>query len=90
MPIDAKCLGDRIRRLAFRGTLRDLLAQLYAEFRSAALRLVMVQVASAPVHDERGDFTRIGKDHVGTIAHHASSDQSGRVLFGTVGTCVRL
>ena len=52
--------------------------------------LVMVQVASAPVHDERGDFTRIGKDHVGTVAHHASSDQSRRALFGTVATCVSL
>jgi hypothetical protein len=28
MPIYAKCLGDRIRRLAFGGTLGNLLAQL--------------------------------------------------------------
>jgi hypothetical protein len=50
----------------------------------------MVQVGSAPVHDERGDFARIGKDHIGTVARHASSDQSGRVLFGTVGARIRL
>jgi hypothetical protein len=38
------------------------------------LRFAAVQLALAPVHDERGDFARIGKDHVGTVARHASFD----------------
>ena len=37
-------------------------------------RGVRLKFALALVHDERGDFNRIGKDHVGTVAHHASSD----------------
>jgi hypothetical protein len=39
--------------------------------------------------NERVDLTWVGKDHIGTIAHHSGADQSRGVPFGTVVTRIR-
>src|ERR1700694_1414702 len=40
--------------------------------------------------NQSADFRRIGKDHVGAVAHHAGCDQGGGALLGTVAASVGL
>jgi hypothetical protein len=40
--------------------------------------------------NESANLTRVGKDHVRTVTHHASTDQRWCVLFRTVAACICL
>jgi len=53
-------------------------------------RNVRFKFALALVHDERCDFTWIGKDHIRAVASHSSSNQGRGILFGAVATRVSL
>src|SRR5712671_181293 len=47
-------------------------------------------MVSALRHDQSADFRRIGKNNIGSVAHHAGCDQGGGTLLWTVVAAVGL